>query len=119
MHTTQPPDARDSPKPFRVVAIDGPSHAIPGRPHIVLSRKLHGADCRRRMALAESGLLGETAPALPVSTNLKLVRPEPADPARTNACPEGTAHIIAIRQRLPRPAQPGIVKLAEEPDGAA
>ena len=114
MHTTQPPDDRDSSKPFRVVAIDGPSHAIPGRPHIVLSRKIRLSECRRRMALAESGLLGQSDPVLPVSPNLKVVRPEQADPGRE--FPEGMDNILAIRQRL---SPPGIVKLAEEPDGAA
>ena len=117
MHTTQPPDS-DSPKPFRVVAIDGP-HTIPGRPHIVLSRKSRGPDPRRRMALADSGLLGDRDPVLPVATNLKLLRPEPVDAARASGRPDGTGDIIAIRRQLSPPAQPGVVRLMDEPDGAA
>lgn len=114
MHTIQPPDS-DSPKRFRVVAVDGP-HAIPGRPHIVLSRKNRGPDNRRRMALADSGLLGDSGPALPVSTNLKVLRPEPGDAAER---PEGAGDIIAIRQHRSPPAESGIVRLLDEPDGAA
>jgi hypothetical protein len=118
MHTSQPSDAHDPPKPFRIVAIDGPGHAIPGRPHIVLSHKVRPSECRRRMALSESGLLGQTDPALTVSPNLKVVRPEPAAPG-LGSRPEGTGDIIAIGDRLPPPSRPGIVKLTEDPDGAA
>lgn len=98
MHTHPPPDRSDSHGPLRVVGLDGTPAAIPGRPHIVLSRKIRACE---RMALADSGLLEACEPAAPGSGGLKLVRAE-SDDNRGDAAGDERVPTIAIGPRVRR-----------------
>jgi hypothetical protein len=93
------------------VGIDPAQGAIPGQPHITLSRQPR-ADDVPRLALADSGLLDELYRAFPLyaveKPTLRIVKPE-AEPRKA-----GQKKVAGTRRRRSKP-----VESDDEPDGAA